>query len=160
MKERGDRFEADLATVRAELETSKAQNVSLQQQLDALTIRAEALETQSLATRPSAPMAQPENVDVVSVTTNLELGLKRVQAGLSAQISQLRTEKAALEVENNSLKEQVTRPLAQSSPAPQVQPGPDLQAELNNLRQQNEGLTKNMREMAGKLNVRAIVSLT
>jgi cell division septum initiation protein DivIVA len=70
MKERGDRLEADLATVQAELEASKAQNASLQQQLNALTIRAEALETQSLATRPSAPMAQPENVDEVSVATN------------------------------------------------------------------------------------------
>lgn len=70
MKERGDRFEADLATVQAELEASKAQNTSLQQQLNALTIRAEALETQSLATRPSVPVAQPENVDVVSVAIN------------------------------------------------------------------------------------------
>jgi len=70
MKERADRLEADLATVQAELEASKAQNTSLQQQLSALTTRAEALETQSLATRPSAPTAQQENVDVVSVATN------------------------------------------------------------------------------------------
>ncbi len=70
MKERADRFEADLTTVQAELEASKAQNASLQQQLNALTVRAEALETQSLATQPSAPIAQPENVDVVSVATN------------------------------------------------------------------------------------------
>lgn len=70
MKERGDRFEADLATLQAELEASKAQNTSLQQQLNALTTRAEALETQSLATRPSVPVVQPENVDVVSVAIN------------------------------------------------------------------------------------------
>lgn len=67
MKERADQFEADLTTIQAERETLKAQNASLQQQLNALTIRAEALETQS---RPSAPTAQPENVDVVSVATN------------------------------------------------------------------------------------------
>lgn len=70
MKERADGFEADLTALKAELETSKALNASLQQQLSALTIRAEALETQSLATRPSAPVVQPENVDVVSVATN------------------------------------------------------------------------------------------
>ena len=70
MKERADGFEADLTTLRAELEASKAQNASLQQQLSALTIRAEALETQSLATRSSVPVAQTENVDVVSVATN------------------------------------------------------------------------------------------
>ena len=67
MKERGDRVEGELATVQAELEASKAQNASLQQQLNAVTIRTKALETQSLAARPSAPVAQPENVDVVSV---------------------------------------------------------------------------------------------
>jgi len=67
-------------------------------------------------------------------------------------------EKAALEAENNSLKEQVAKLIAQTSAPPQTQaqPGADVQAELNRLRQQNEGLTKNMREMAGKLNVRAI----
>ena len=67
-------------------------------------------------------------------------------------------EKAALETENNSLKEQVAKLIAQTSAAPetQAQPGADVQAELNSLRQQNEGLTKNMREMAGKYNVRAI----
>ena len=63
-------------------------------------------------------------------------------------------EKAALEAENNSLKEQVAKLVAQASAVPQAQPGLDLQAELNSLRQQNEGLTKNLREMAGKLNVR------
>ena len=71
-------------------------------------------------------------------------------------------EKAALETENNSLKEQVAKLMASTSAAPQTQtqtqtqPEAGLQAELNSLRQQNEGLTRNMREMAGKLNVRAI----
>lgn len=78
MKERGDHFEAELATVQTELEASKAQNASLQQQLAAVTIRAEALETQPPTTRPSAPVAQPENVDVVSAAITLELGLKKV----------------------------------------------------------------------------------
>ena len=70
MKERADQFEADLTTVQAEREALKAQNASLQQQLNALTIRAEALETQSRSSAPTAQTAQPENVDVVSVATN------------------------------------------------------------------------------------------
>jgi len=67
MKERGDRFEAELGTVQAELDVLKAQNASLQQQLNEGTTRAEALEAQLLPTRSSVPVAQPENVDVVSV---------------------------------------------------------------------------------------------
>ena len=67
MKERGDHFEAELATVQTELEALKVQNASFEQQLNAATTRADVLETQSLATQPSAPVAQPENVDVVSV---------------------------------------------------------------------------------------------
>ena len=70
MKERGDRFEAELATVQAELEASKAQNASLQQGLDVVTIQAGALENPLPTTRPSAPVSQPENVDIVSVVIN------------------------------------------------------------------------------------------
>ena len=67
MKERADRFEAELATVQAELEVLKVQNASFEQQLNTVTTRAEVPETQSLATQPSAPMAQPENVNVVGL---------------------------------------------------------------------------------------------
>jgi chromosome segregation ATPase len=70
MKERADRLEAELATVQTELEASKAQNASLQQQLSAVTAQVEALENQLPSTRPSAPMVQPENVDLVSVALN------------------------------------------------------------------------------------------
>lgn len=67
MKERADRFEAELAATQAELEVLKVQNASFEQQLNAVTTRVEAPETQSLATRPSPPMTQPESVNVVGL---------------------------------------------------------------------------------------------